>query len=98
MDDDLFDVFDAESSKSKKIVLPSAEAESEPAKVDPGSLIKEICGAKRPVGAEDAKDEGAESKKIKTFTFNNFINAEVVPDTVILSASPKTGQKVCLTT
>ena len=66
MDDDLFDVFDAESSKSKKIVLPSAEAESEPAKVDPGSLIKEICGAKRPVGAEDAKDEGAESKKIKT--------------------------------
>ena len=66
MDDDLFDVFDAESSKSKKIVLPSAETEAEPVKVDPDSLIKEICGAKRPVGAEDNKDEGAESKKLKT--------------------------------
>ena len=66
MDDDLFDVFDSESSKSKKIVLPSAETETEPVKVDPDSLVKEICGSKRPVGAEDEKDEGTESKKIKT--------------------------------
>ena len=66
MDDDLFDVFDSESSKSKQIVLPSAEEETETAKVDPDSLIQEICGAKRPAGAEDEKDEGAENKKIKT--------------------------------
>ena len=66
MDDDLFDVFDSESSKSKQIVLPSAETEAEPAKVDPDSLIKEICGAKRPGGGDDEKDEGTESKKIKT--------------------------------
>ena len=66
MDDDLFDVFDSESSKSKKIVLPSAETETEPVKVDPDSLVQEICGSKRPVGAEDEKDEGTESKKIKT--------------------------------
>ena len=66
MDDDLFDVFDSESSKSKRIVLPSAEDETEPTKVDPDSLIKEICGAKRPGGGDDEKDEGAESKKIKT--------------------------------
>ena len=66
MDDDLFDVFDSESSKSKQIVLPSAEDEAEPAKVDPDSLIKEICGAKRPVVADYENDDGAESKKIKT--------------------------------
>lgn len=65
MDDDLFDVFDSESSKSKQIVVPSVEDDTEQTKVDSDSLVKEICGSKRPADT-DAKEDVAESKKIKT--------------------------------
>ena len=65
MDEDLFDVFDSESSKSKQIVVPSDGDEKEQ-KVDPDNLVKEICGGKRPVDSDVDKDEGTESKKIKT--------------------------------
>ena len=64
MDDDLFDVFDSESSKSKQIVVP-VEDDTEQTKVDSESLVKEICGSKRPADT-DAKEDVAESKKIKT--------------------------------
>ena len=63
-DDDLFAVFDDDSSKDKKVVLPE---DSEPERSDPRSLVKEICGSKRP--AEDVKEETLiDSKKLKTDT------------------------------
>ena len=63
-DDDLFAVFDEDSSKDKKVVLPE---EKELECRDPRSLVKEICGSKRP--AEDVKEETeVDSKKLKTDT------------------------------
>ena len=66
MDEDLFDVFDSESSKSKQIVIPSSGEEIEETKVDPKNLVQEICGAKRSADRDVVTDEGTESKKIKT--------------------------------
>ena len=66
-DDDLFAVFDSESSKAKQVVIPDPEDE-EPAKVkknDSESLIQEICGA-RPKRQASETDEDVGSKKLKT--------------------------------
>ena len=64
MDEDLFDVFDSDSSKSKQIVVPTDDGD--PGRVDPDSLVQEICGAKRPVDTDSGNEEKAESKKIRT--------------------------------
>ena len=63
-DDDLFAVFDDDSTKDKKVVLPEDD-EAKPDKVDPSSLVKEICGprSKRPADKEDGE---VDSKKLKT--------------------------------
>ncbi len=67
-DDDLFAVFDSESSKSKQIVIPEEEEPTKVEKTDSESLVQEICGArpKRQVSETEEVDGVAGSKKLKT--------------------------------
>ena len=67
--DDLFAVFDSDSSKSKRIVISDADEgeivdeggdeENASGKYDSGQLVAEICGAKR----EDDEVEGGKGGK-----------------------------------
>ena len=67
-DDDLFAVFDSESSKSKQIVIPEEEESTKVEKTDSESLVQEICGArpKRQVSETEEVDGVVGSKKLKT--------------------------------
>ena len=78
-DDDLFAVFDDDSAKDKKVVLPEDDG-AKAEKADTSSLVKEICGprSKRPADKEEIE---VESKKLKTDVdttlMTGFSNAEV---------------------
>ena len=63
-DDDLFAVFDSESSKSQQVVIPQEEDDAKP-KLDPNAVVTEICGSiKRPSdNTENSEEVG--SKKFK---------------------------------
>jgi len=63
-DDDLFAVFDSESSKSQQVVIPQEEDDAKP-KLDPNAVVSEICGSiKRPSdNTENSEEVG--SKKFK---------------------------------
>ena len=67
-DDDLFAVFDSESSKSKQIVIPEEEEPTKVEKTDSESLVQEICGVrpKRQVSETEEEDGVVGSKKLKT--------------------------------
>jgi len=63
-DDDLFAVFDSESSKSQQIVIPQEEDDAKP-KLDPNAVVSEICGSiKRPSDNTEISEEVG-SKKFK---------------------------------
>ena len=64
-DDDLFAVFDSESSKSKQVVIPEEEESAKVEKTDSESLVQEICGARTKRQANDI-EEGSGIKKRKT--------------------------------
>ena len=65
-DDDLFAVFDSESSKSQQIVIPDEDEKPKDEKLDSNALVAQICGtsSKRPVSKADEEDAG--TKKFKT--------------------------------
>lgn len=66
-DDDLFAVFDSESSKSKQIVIPEEEEPTKVEKTDSESLVQEICGVRPKRQVSETEDEGVVgSKKLKT--------------------------------
>ena len=66
VDDDLFAVFDSESSKSDRVVIPEEDEKPKDEKLDSNALVAQICGtsSKRPVS--EADDDEAGSKKFKT--------------------------------
>ena len=64
-DDDLFAVFDSESTKSKQVVIPEEEESAKIEKTDSESLVQEICGARTKRQSNDI-EEGSGSKKRKT--------------------------------
>ena len=64
-DDDLFAVFDSESTKSKQVVIPEEEEPAKVEKTDSESLVQEICGARTKRQSNDIED-GSGSKKRKT--------------------------------
>lgn len=63
-DDDLFAVFDSDSSKAKQVVIPQEDATEEES-VTSDNLVKQICGnqSKRAASEETAESE---HKKFKT--------------------------------
>ena len=63
-DDDLFAVFDSDSSKAKQVVIPQEDATEEDS-VTSDNLVKQICGnqSKRAASEETAESE---HKKFKT--------------------------------
>ena len=65
-DDDLFAVFDSESSKSKQVVIPEDEESAKVEKIDSESLVQEICGARPKRQVSETDEEGIGSKKLKT--------------------------------
>ena len=64
-DDDLFAVFDSESTKSKQVVIPEEQESAKIEKTDSESLVQEICGARTKRQSNDIED-GSGSKKRKT--------------------------------
>ena len=64
-EEDLFAVFDSESSKSQQIVIPDTEDDNkEKEKIDSNELVGEICGSRSKRRADSEEDCGA--KKMKT--------------------------------
>ena len=63
-DDDLFAVFDSDSSKAKQVVIPQEDAAEEES-VTSDNLVRQICGnqSKRAASEETAESE---HKKFKT--------------------------------
>ena len=63
-DDDLFAVFDSDSSKAKQVVIPQEDATEEES-VTSNNLVKQICGNQSKRAASEETEE-SEHKKFKT--------------------------------
>ena len=64
-EEDLFAVFDSESSKSQQVVLPDPEDDDkEKETIDSNVLVDEICGTRSKRPADSEEDNGY--KKMKT--------------------------------
>ena len=70
-DDDLFAVFDSESSKSQQVVIPQEEDDAKP-KLDPNAVVSEICGSiKRPSdNTENSEEVGSKKGSVKKLSFS----------------------------
>ena len=64
-DEDLFAVFDSESSKSQQIVIPDPEDDNkEKEKIDSNDLVGEICGSRPKRRADSEEDNGVKKMKM----------------------------------
>ena len=68
-DDDLFAVFDDDSAKDKKVVIPDTEDEDikhMKDDVDSSNIVQEICGSRVKRAADVDEEDAPDQKKLKS--------------------------------